>query len=85
MPRSRLLSPAAFARRAGVYKGLLGGSRGWLAVGGVFWGTRLLRRTFGRTETIAATEKLAPGQFVTIRAIRPESRRDRRAARRGDA
>ncbi len=82
MARSRLLSPSAFIRRGGVYKGLLGGSRGWMAVGGAFWGLRFIRRTFGKTETIAATEKLKPGQFVTIQAIKPETRRDRRVAKR---
>ena len=53
-----------------------------MAVGGAFWGLRFVRRTFGKTETIAATEKLKPGQFVTIQAIKPETRRVRKAAKR---
>ncbi len=82
MARSRLLSPSAFIRRGGVYKGLLGGSRGWMAVGGAFWGLRFVRRTFGKSETTVATERLKPGQFVTIEAIKPETRGERRAAKR---
>ena len=77
--RSRLLSPTAYARRAGVYRGLFGGDRTWLAIGGVVWGARMLRKTFGRTETIVATEVLKPGQFVTIDTIRPPSRKERKA------
>lgn len=85
MPRPKLLSPSAFIRRAGIYKGLLGGQRGWLIAGGVFWGLRSVRKTLGRSETIAATETLKPGQFVTIQAIKPETRRDRRKARKNAA
>jgi hypothetical protein len=80
--RRGLLSPSYYIRRAGIYKGLLGGSRGWLAAGGVFWGARLIKRTFGRSEEIAATEVLKPGQFVTIEAIRPLTRKQRKAAKR---
>ena len=65
----------------GLYRGVLGGSRGWMAVGGVFWGARLMRRYFGRGEEIAATEVLQPGQFVTIRAIAAPTRRERKAAK----
>lgn len=82
MARSRLLSPSAFLRRGAIYKGLLGGQRNWLAVGGVLWGFRFIRKTFGKSETIVATEVLKPGQFASIQAIRPDTRRDRRRARR---
>jgi hypothetical protein len=80
--RPRLLSPTAFLRRSAVYKGLLGGSRGWLAVGAVFWLPRLLKRLFGRTEEVVATEKLVAGEFVRLEAVRPPTRRERRAGRR---
>jgi hypothetical protein len=76
------LSPAVYIRRSGFYKGVLGGNRGWLAVFAVFWGGKKLRTTFGRSEEIAATEVLQPGQLVTIRAIKPPTRRQRKDARR---
>ena len=76
-------SPSAFVRRRAVSRGLLGGSRGWLAVGAVVWGARLIKRFAGRSEEIAATEVLRPGEFVTIRAIAPPTRRQRRAAKSG--
>jgi hypothetical protein len=69
-------------RRASLYKGFLGGSRGWRAVGLLFWGTRLVKRVFGHNEEIVATDVLKPGQFVRIEAIPVPSRRQRRAARR---
>jgi hypothetical protein len=79
--RRGLLSPSYFIRRAGIYKGLLGGSKGWLAAGGVFWGARFIKKTFGRSEEIAAIERLKPGQFVTIEALRTPTRKERKAAR----
>ncbi|MGD9702618.1 MAG: hypothetical protein AB7Q42_07600 [Acidimicrobiia bacterium] len=81
--RPGVLSPFAYARRAGVYRGLLGGDRTWLALGGIVWGGRMIRKTLGRSETIAATEVLKPGEFVTIRTIEPPTRRERKSARRG--
>ena len=78
---TKLTSPTAFIRRQGLYKGLLGGSRGWLVVGGTFWGLRFLRRSFGKNEEVAATETLKPGQSVTILAIKPPTRAERKAAK----
>ena len=80
--RPRIFSPFVYARRAFVYRGLLGGSRLWMVVGGTFWAGRMIRQTVGRRETIAAREVLSPGQFVTIRTIRPPTRHERKAARR---
>ena len=80
--RPRLLSPTAFLRRSAVYKGLLGGRRGWLAVGAIVWFPRFMKRLFGRTEEVVTTEKLLPGEFVRLDAVRPPTRRQRRAARR---
>ncbi|MEP7202558.1 MAG: hypothetical protein ABI894_08115 [Ilumatobacteraceae bacterium] len=75
------LSPIAAFRRNALYKGLLGGSRGWLAVGAFVWGPRLLKRLLGRTEQFVAKEVLKPGQTICIAAIEPQSRAQRRAAR----
>jgi hypothetical protein len=80
--RPGLLSPVAALRRNGLYKGLLGGSRGWMAVGAVVWAPRLMKKLLGRNEQIVATEVLKPGQAIRLEAIAPPTRRDRRAARR---
>lgn len=80
--RRGLLSPTALLRRSALYKGLLGGSRGWMAVGAVVWAPRLVKRVFGRNEEVVATEVLEPGQFVRLEAIRPLTRRQRKALRR---
>ncbi|MDP2291947.1 MAG: hypothetical protein Q8M22_12215 [Actinomycetota bacterium] len=80
--RTRLLSPTALLRRSALYKGLLGGSRGWMAVGVILWGPRLLKRVAGKQEQIVAVEKLKPGQFVRIEAIGPLTRAERKAIKR---
>ena len=80
-----IMSPSAYLRRQGFYRGWLGGSRFWMLVGGAAWATRTFRRTFGKNVEIAAVEYLKPGQFVKITAIRPPSRSERKAARRSKA
>jgi hypothetical protein len=83
MARStRAFSPTAALRTNALYKGLLGGSRGWLAVGAVVWAPRLMKRMLGRTEKVVATEVLQPGRALYLRAIPQETRAQRRAARR---
>ena len=78
----KLLRPSVILRRNATYKGLLGGSKGWLAVGIVLWSKSFLKKTFGRTEEILTTEKLTKGQFLRIDAVKPLSRRKRRRAAR---
>ena len=63
-------------------KGLLGGSRGWMAIGAVVWIPRLLKRLLGQDQKVIATEVLQPGQTVCIEAIRPTTRGERRIASR---
>jgi hypothetical protein len=77
--RARILSPTVALRRNAVYKGLLGGSRVWMAVGAVVWAPRFFKRVMGRVPEFVAKEVLAPGQTVCIEAIPPPD-----AAERGD-
>jgi len=79
--KSSLLSPTALLRRNALYKGVLGGRRGWMVVGALVWGPRLLQRFVGRQEQVLTTEKLVAGQTIQIQAVRPPTRRQRRAAR----
>jgi hypothetical protein len=76
---SRALSPTAALRRNALYKGLLGGSRGWLAVGAVVWAPRLMKRALGKNEEIVAKEVLKPGQALRIEALERPTRARRRA------
>jgi hypothetical protein len=78
----RLLRPSVLIRRNATYKGLLGGHKGWLAVGVVLWSKSFLKKTFGKNEEILTTEKLTKGQFLRIDAVAPLTRRQRRALRR---
>jgi hypothetical protein len=83
MPRRpSILSPFAFIRRMGLYRGLLGGQRGWLIAGGSLWAFKRLRGFFGRSESVVTTEVLKAGQFMSLETIRPLTRRQRRRARR---
>lgn len=81
MPRRRgLLSPSLFLRNGAIYKGFLGGSRGWMAVGAVIFGRRAVKKAFGKSEETIALETLKAGQFVRIEAIKPPTRRQRKRA-----
>ena len=80
--RPRLLSPIVLARRNAVYKGVLGGDRKWLTIGGILWGTRFLKKAVGRNEQVVAVEKLEPGQAVLLTTIPPLKRREKKRAKR---
>jgi hypothetical protein len=77
-----LLSPTGYLRYHAVRKGVWGGSRLWMVVGVFVYAPRLLRRLGGRTEEVVATERLLPGEFVRIEALRAPSRAERKAAKR---
>jgi hypothetical protein len=79
MALPRLLKPSVILRRNALYKGLLGGSRGWLAIGAVLWGRGLLKRTMGKQPQLLTVEKLEPGQGLRIDTFEPDSGRRRRA------
>lgn len=70
-----------FMRNAALYRGLLGGSKPWMAVFVFYALGRVRRAVFGRTPQSVAIEVLAPGQTVSITALEPPPR-GRRARRR---
>ena len=78
--RPSYLSPFALARRNGLYKGLIGGDRKWLIIGGTVWGARTLRKALGKTEQIVALEKMEPGQWMSLRTISPAEQKAERVA-----
>ena len=80
--RARILSPTVALRRNAVYKGLLGGSRLWMAVGAAVWAPRFFKRVLGRVPEFVAREVLEPGQTVCIEAIPPPTAAERDGARR---
>ncbi len=75
-----MLSPFALARHNAIYKGVLGGDRKWMYIGGAVWGVRSLRKALGKNEQIVALEKMEPGQWMSLRTIPPTTRKQRRAA-----
>ena len=75
----RLLSAVRGLSRLGFYRGVLGGNRTWIGVFAVFLGARVLKKIVLKSEQVAAVERLAPGQRLTIMAIDPVT--ERRAAK----
>lgn len=71
-----------FLKRNATYKGLLGGSRGWLTLFGIFTTFRFFGKYVGREEQFLTKETLKPGQAMTITAIAPPTRRENKAAKR---
>lgn len=47
-------------------RGLLGGSRPWMAVGGAALGLRVLKKMAARQPEVVYCEELPPGQTLTI-------------------
>lgn len=82
--RPSLLSPFALVRRNGIYKGLLGGDRSWLVIGGIFWGGRFLKKSLGKSEQVVALEKLEPGQWLSLRTIPQNTRKQRKLLKASD-
>jgi len=71
-------SGARLIRRQSLRKGLIGGSRVWMVVGGVYSLLKVVRRMSRNTDTVIAAETLKPGESVIIEALPRTSRRDRR-------
>ena len=61
------------ARRRSIREGFIGGDRVWLLIGLAVHGRRTLRKLMHAQPELVATERLEPGQHVTIRAIDPRS------------
>ncbi|CAN5784830.1 hypothetical protein BH10ACT1_BH10ACT1_09960 [soil metagenome] len=54
------------AERAGISRGLFGGSKGWFYVGTGLWTLRTVRRMAERKPEILLSERLQPGQRLVI-------------------
>lgn len=53
--------------RQGLHRGLLGGSRAWVIIGGIGVLGHLARKGLTRDEDILWSGEVAPGQVVTVR------------------
>ena len=56
----------AFVLRQAFRKGLMGGSRRWLLVGGVAVGVKVLRKLSGSEPEVVYSEALGPGESLVI-------------------
>jgi hypothetical protein len=73
---------AVYLRRNGLYKGLLGGSRGWLTIFGLLSAQKFIGKYVGRDEQKLTLDMLKPGQSMTITAIPAPTRKQRKGAKR---
>lgn len=55
-----------FLLRRGFQRGVLGGSRRWLVIGGAALGVKVLRKVAGAEPTVVYSEKLEPGEALVI-------------------
>jgi hypothetical protein len=83
--RRRALSPSVLIQRRALQRGVFGSNPLWRAVAVVVFGSRFLRKVFGKNPEFLGTEKLKAGQLLQIEAIAPPTRRERREARRRSA
>jgi hypothetical protein len=75
-----------YARRARflfVERGLRGGNRTWLVLGGAFVAQRMVKKTFGRVPEMLVLDELKPGESITITTARVPTRKERKAAKHG--
>ena len=54
----------------------------WAGMAGTFLVLRVIQRAVSRRPEVAAIDRLKPGQSISITAIAPPTRRQRKAARR---
>jgi hypothetical protein len=78
----RLVPLLSGLRRRSMREGLLEGKSGWQAIAIVMIAISLLKRFSGPKVQILASEKLRPGQSMSVTAVAP---RDRSGGARGTA
>ena len=66
---------------AGVVKGLLGDSGFWRVMAFALYGGKLLKRAVGKTEKVAATLVMRPGEVLQLETIEPRTKAERKQAR----
>ena len=66
--------PLSYLRRQAIVRGVMGGSRGWLILGGTAWAIRILSRVVStRRLRPVLTQELRPGESLLISHIPDES------------
>ena len=62
-------------RRRSVQEGFINGRSLWQAIAIVLYGRRFMANVLKKKPEVVAVERLAPGEFVSIRAIDPRTER----------
>ena len=76
-----LLRPSIIIRRQALTKGVFGGNKTWMVIAVFAYSPRLLRRVFGRTETVVAREPLRSGQVLRLEGLGDLTKAERKAIR----
>jgi hypothetical protein len=82
MNPARLLNPFNLLRRLSIYRGLLAGDKGWLVIGALVWGPRLLRRAMGRRPERVAAEPMGIGHVLRIELLPQDTKLERKVFQR---
>jgi len=61
--------------RFGIGRAMVGGSRGWLALGAAGTAWRILRKAVVKEPQVVYSEKLSPGRRLVISHLEPAPRR----------
>lgn len=70
----------SYLRTRGIKDGVFAGRRTWLILGSAVWAGRLLKKLVSRSSELVSTERLEPGQSVTVTALAPREKSRRRGA-----
>ena len=74
--RRQAIDPLGYLRRQAIVRGVLGGSRGWLILGGMAWAIRLIGRAAStRRLRPVLTQELRPGESLLISHLPGEPNR----------
>jgi len=69
-----MADPLSYLRRQAIVRGVVGGRRAWLILGGMAWAIRLLSRVAGvrRLRTVL-TQELRPGESLLVSHLPDDS------------
>lgn len=72
------MRPAFVVRRNAMRRGVFGDSVLWKVVAVVVFGRGIAKKMFGRNVEVLARRRITPGHVITVAAMTPMTRRQRR-------
>ncbi|MFT3854711.1 MAG: hypothetical protein QM733_18535 [Ilumatobacteraceae bacterium] len=78
----QLLNPLFIVRRNALYRGMLGGNRGWMVVWFALFAPILIRKLLGQHAEHVAIEPMAVGHVLRLEVLPQDTKLQRKAFRR---